>query len=396
MLKKILLIVFSIVLLTACGKETVMDERSTPRPAEEKYEEKEKTEVTPKDPEVYTATISAIGDILIHNSVYEDAYVGNQQYDFTNMFQRVKPYIESADIAIANSESIIGGKEIGLSSYPTFNSPYEVGDALKDIGIDVVTMANNHTLDRGEKAIINATNHWKELGILYVGAATSMEEAEEIKTLTSNEIVFSFLGYTYGTNGIVPPNGKEYLVNYIDEEKIRQDIERAKEISDVVVVNLHIGNEYERHFNQRQEQVAQLIADAGAHIIFAHHPHVLQPAKWYEGKDGNKTFVIHSLGNFLSAQDQLYRQIGAVIQLEVKKTIMYDITGNPITSIEVENPEMLLTYVKFQNWRNYEIIPFYQLTNEDLYQANRVYDELKTFMSQYMPELYFIESEAIY
>ncbi len=109
------------------------------------------------------------------------------------MFEEVKPYLESADITIANSESIIGGQELGLSSYPQFNSPYEVGDVLKDVGVDVVTMANNHTLDRGEQAIINATNYWNKLGITYVGAATNQEEAETIKTKTVNNIVFSFL-----------------------------------------------------------------------------------------------------------------------------------------------------------------------------------------------------------
>lgn len=393
MVKKLVFIFVVAVLLTACKEEIANEQENNKQPIVESETQQEE-ETTLKEPEIYTATISAIGDILIHNSVYEDAYIGNQQYDFTKMFQHVKPYFETADIAVANSESIIGGQEIGLSSYPAFNSPYEVGDALKDLGINVVTMANNHTLDRGERAILNATNYWNELGILYVGAATSLEESEEIKTLTSNHIVFSFLGYTYGTNGLVPPKGKEYLVNYIDDEKIQQDIERAKEISDVVVVNLHWGTEYQRHFNLEQERIAKLVADAGAHIILAHHPHVLQPAKWYEGKNGNQTFVIYSLGNFLSAQDKLYRQIGAILQLDVKKTVVYDMTGHPVTSIEIENPQLLPTYVKFQNWRNYEILPFYRLTNEDLANADGIYEELKVHMSQYMPELQFIEREA--
>lgn len=104
----------------------------------------------------------------------------------------MKPYIERADITVANSESIVGGQEIGISSYPQFNSPYELADILKAVGVDVVNMANNHTLDRGEQAIQNATNYWRELGIEYVGAATSQEEAEQIKTLTVNNITFSF------------------------------------------------------------------------------------------------------------------------------------------------------------------------------------------------------------
>lgn len=382
-----------VILLTACNsvKENVAE--NTSLNSEDSFVEN-KSSVIPKDPEIYTASIAAIGDILIHRPVYRDASIGNGQYDFTKMFQHVKPYLEIADITVANSESIIGGTELGLSSYPKFNSPFEIGDTLKDVGVDVVNMANNHTLDRGEEAIINATNHWDKLGITYVGSATNQEEGEQIKTITKNNIVFSFLGYTYGTNGLVAPAGKEYLVNYIDLEKIKLDIERAKEISDVVVVNLHMGTEYERHFNEKQDTIAQCLADFGADIVIGHHPHVLQPAKWYEGEKGNKTFVAHSLGNFLSSQEKLYTRIGAILQLEVKKTVLYDITGNPLTSIEILNPQILPTYVEFNNWRNFVIHPLYRLSNNELANAQGIYGEIKSHMTQYMPELQFIEWEA--
>ncbi|KGR74928.1 CapA family protein [Ureibacillus sinduriensis] len=343
-------------------------------------------------PESYTATISAIGDILAHSPVYKEAYIGKDQYDFTKMFTKVKPYIERADITVANSESIIGGQGLGVSSYPQFNSPYELADILKDVGVDVVNMANNHTLDRGEQAIQNAANYWNELGIEYIGAATSPTESQQIKTMTVNQITFSFLGYTYGTNGLEVPNGKEYLVSYIDEEKMIEDIQKAKEISDLVVLNLHIGEEYSRTPNEYQEKIAQLAADNGVHIIFAHHPHVLQPVKWYTGIEGNQTFVIHSLGNFLSSQDQLYRQIGAILELEVEKTITYTEQGDTTTLIEIKNPKLLPTYVKFANWKDFEIIPMYQLTNESLPNAASIYAEIKKHMSQYVGDLEFIES----
>lgn len=386
MYKKLSLLLFVLtlfLLLNACSSEK--DNQST---NVNEQSSEENTPKEPKEPEEYTASIAAIGDILIHSPVYKDAAIGNNRYDFTKMFKQVKPYLESPDITVANSESVIGGTEIGLSSYPTFNSPYEVGDALKAVGVDVVTMANNHTLDRGEKAILNAINYWDKIGMTFVGAARNQEEAEEIKTVTKNNIVFSFLGYTYGTNGIPVPSGKEYLVNYIDLDKMKSDIERAKEISDVVVVNLHNGNEYERNFNKEQDKIVQSLADYGADIVFAHHPHVLQPTKWYEGVNGNKTFVIHSLGNFLSGQDKLYTRIGAILQLDVKKTVEYDDNDNPIISIEILNPQLLPTYVKYQNRRNFEVYPLYRLTNNDL---KGVYQEIKSHMSQYMPEIQFIE-----
>lgn len=383
---KIISICFVLFLLAGCGlDELILYPNNSD--SEITTETTIEPEVITKEPIEYTATISAIGDILIHSPLYKDAYVGQNKYDFTKMLTRVKPYLESADITIANSESMIGGQQLGLSSYPKFNSPFEVGDALKYVGVDVVNLANNHTLDRGERAIINATNYWNQLDITYVGAATSIEEAETVKTVTANNIVFSFLGYTYGTNGLVAPAGKEYLVNYINDDKITSDIQKARELSDIVVVNLHMGTEYERDFNERQSRLAQLAADAGADIVFMHHPHVLQPTKWYTGVYGTKTFVIHSLGNFLSGQDQLQRRIGGIMQLDVTKTIDYDPLGNEITSIEIHNPSLLLTFVKYVDRRNFEVLPLHEVTEAELYNVHSVFDDVQTHMKKYMPEL---------
>ncbi|HWL25845.1 MAG TPA: CapA family protein [Ureibacillus sp.] len=387
--------VFSIFLLASCNtlenEELDKSTSETINQLKEIKSGKETEIIIPREPEIYTASVSAIGDILIHNAVYEDANIAPNEYDFSKMFELVKPLLESTDLTIANSESIIGGQEIGLSSYPQFNSPYEVGDVLKDVGVDVVTMANNHTLDRGEQAIINATNYWDKLGITYVGAATSQKEADIIKTMTINNIVFSFLSYTYGTNGLKTPEGKEYLVNYIDEEKMIEDISEARKMSDVVIVNLHNGNEYARMFNEEQERIVQLASDYGADIVFGHHPHVLQPAKWYTGVNGNKTFVIHSLGNFISAQDKLYRQIGAIIQLDITKTISYDKKNNEIISIDITNPALIPTYVRFSNWKNFKIIPMYQLNKDDLNDHQELYEEIKSHMSQFVPEIQYLE-----
>lgn len=147
--------------------------------------------------------MSAVGDILIHGTLYGDART-ESGYDFTPMFNKVQPFLASSDIAFANSESIIGGSEIGVSTYPSFNSPFEVGDAMKEAGIDVVAMANNHTLDRGRRAIENALGHWRKLGVVTTGSYLSADEREAIPTIERNGIVFSFLSYTYATNGIPP------------------------------------------------------------------------------------------------------------------------------------------------------------------------------------------------
>lgn len=354
------------------------------------HETAEEIEQPKPEPIVSTASIAAVGDVLIHGSIYRDAQKG-ETYDFDGMFQAVKPYLEKPDITFANQESMIGGKELGLSTYPLFNSPFEIGDTLKRVGVDVVSMANNHTLDRGEQAILNAIQHWNKIGMLYVGAYENETDKATVRTIEKNGITFSFLAYTYGTNGIPVPKNKPYLVNLIDKKNIEADIQQAKELSDVVVVSMHFGNEYERMPNESQKELAQFIADAGAHIIFGHHPHVLQPVEFIRSKEGHDTFVAYSLGNFLAAQEakhDYHRRIGGIVQVEVEKV---EFEGE--TKITVHSPSFLPTYIHFRNWKNYRILPMHSLTDNELTNAKQHYENTKKHMSQFLPSLTFIDDE---
>ncbi|MBD8015974.1 MULTISPECIES: CapA family protein [Planococcus] len=296
-----------------------------------------------------SATLSAVGDILIHERVYKDALT-EEGYDFNPMLETVKPFMEQADITVANSESIIGGSEIGLSTYPAFNSPYEVGDALKQAGVDVVTLANNHTLDRGVPAIENAVRYWDQIGMVHAGSYLSADDRSAIALMTRNDITFSFLSYTYGTNGIETPAGRDYLVNRIDPAIIQQDLKRAREKSDVVVLNLHFGVEYQKMPNAEQIELAQFAAENGADIILGHHPHVLQPPEWIDTADGRKVFVVYSLGNFLSGQDEPDRQIGAILHLDIEKKVTAD-----STAITIQNPAFTPTFVRSSNEKGYHV-----------------------------------------
>ena len=330
------------------------------------------------------ATILGIGDILIHSSLYKDAYE-NGSYNFKPMFELVKPYIEQADLSFANQETMLGGVELGLSSYPQFNSPTEVGDALVDVGVDIVSIANNHTLDAGELAIMNAIDYYDRVGMLYTGAFKSEKDRLQIRTIERNGITFSFLAYTYGTNGIPVPKGKDYLVNLIDIDRINLEIITAKEKSDVVVLSLHFGNEYELLPNETQKFMAREFARTGADIIFGHHPHVLQPFEWIEQGDGRKTFVAYSLGNFLSGQEGLEREIGGIVQLEVAKTT---VGGN--VDIQLSNPRFLATYTYKHKWRNYKIYPMDQLNDDQILKdAAKHLQTTEDRISIWMPELAF-------
>lgn len=336
-------------------------------------------------------TLSAVGDILIHDRVYMDAQT-EDGYDFSPMLAKIKPYLEKATITVANQETMIGGEEIGLSGYPAFNSPYEVGDALRDAGVDVVSLANNHTLDRGEKAIQNALAYWDSIGMMYTGSYKNEEDRRNIRIYETEEnISLAFLAYTYGTNGIPVPDGKDYLVNFIDKDTMKQDIAKAKEEADIVVLNLHFGNEYERFPNEEQEELVQFAANEGVHIVLGHHSHVLQPVEWVEGEDGNRTLVAYSLGNFLSGQDELYRQIGGILTVKITKT-----TKGDQEEITIRNPAFLPTYVHFDRKTNtgYKVLPMAEVTDSQLGGAKEHYEEIKTHMQQWMPDLEIIEVEG--
>ncbi|WP_243291810.1 CapA family protein [Bacillus sp. FJAT-47783] len=297
-----------------------------------------------------TISIAAIGDLLIHRPVYEDAKKQDGVYDFSPMLTNVKDTLRQADFTMANQESIIGGTEIGLSTYPSFNSPFEVADNFQDAGVDLMTMANNHTLDRGETAIQNAIAHYEKIGMHYVGSYKDMKDAETLRIINVKGMNLGFLSYTYGTNGIPVPKGKPHLVSLIDKEKIKKDLERLKNKVDVVIVNMHWGLEYQSYPSTEQKELAQFIANEGAHVIIGHHPHVLQPMEWIEQENGDKSIVVYSLGNFLSAQKGNGKDIGGIFQLQIDKK-----TDGNVTAISLRNPKVIPTFVSSHGSRNYKI-----------------------------------------
>lgn len=324
-------------------------------------------------------TLAAIGDILIHARVYDVAQTNNK-YDFKPMLKNVKEQLEKPDILLANQESLLGGAEIGLSTYPSFNSPQEVGDAFIDAGVDIVTTANNHTLDRGEKAILSAIEYYERVNLPYVGHFKDWKDQQNIRVLTSDGIRVAYLAYTYGTNGIPVPRGKEYLVNLIDKEKMKAEIERANEVADVVVMSIHWGNEYERFPTNGQKELAKYVADAGADIIFGHHSHVLQPMEFITAKDGREVFVIYSLGNFLSGQVGDYKDIGGMASIDVTKKV----DEHGAVAIDLSKPEFFPTFVSNLNNSKYHVVPLKNAEPYGLKNAQQMYEQINNHMFQWI------------
>lgn len=295
------------VLLAGCAQNA---------PVQQEQPEEEKV-IIEKDREV---SFLAAGDNLIHGLIYYSGDQGDGSYSFDRMYERVSDEISSADIAYLNQETICGGTQLGLQSYPTFNSPYEILDSVAAAGFDWISTSSNHSMDVGEEGILSQLSHLEELPqLIQTGTNASADEAKEYKVIEKNGVKIGLLSYTYGLNGFALPDGKEYLVNLIDEDRIREDMKEMNQISDVQVVSMHWGVEYQFEENEEQRALAQLLSDEGADVIIGTHPHVLQPMEVLKGEEGNETLVMYSLGNFVSAQDVNSRMLGGM----AKWTLVY-------------------------------------------------------------------------
>ena len=323
-----------------------------------------------------------VGDNLIHDKIYKEAsknadYNG---YNFKPMYENIKTIVSKYDIGYYNQETILGGSDIGVSSYPSFNSPYEVGDDMLDAGFNLVSLATNHTLDRGEKAVLNSRNYWNsKSNVLAVGSYASTEERNEVHILKKNNITYTMLNYTYGTNGIKVPTGKDYLVNvwpctgnnpstdtkYQEyKNKVKEDINRVRDKVDLLIVAMHWGIEYTHIPTSYQIDMANYLSSLGVDIIIGTHPHVVMPITYI-----NDTLEIYSLCIFLSAQEtniDYNTTVGLLSTVKITKHIDKD--NN--TSIKLSNQTNELIYTYSKNNKDYKVIPF---SNPDI----------KTYLSDY-------------
>ncbi len=244
-----------------------------------------------------------VGDMLMHERVMESGLQEDGSYDFEHLFTHVKDRVQEADLALVNQETILGGKELGLTGYPCFNSPYELGTAEVEAGFDVILHGTNHALDKGKKGALNCMDFWEQNypDIAYLGINQSQEmQDNNIYVYEQDGIRLAILNYTYGTNGISVPNDMPYLVNYMDEEKIIADIKQAEEQADFTVVCPHWGNEYHLGISGEQQYWTKLFLENGVDLVIGTHPHVIEPVEWIEDDEGNKMLVYYSIGNFVN------------------------------------------------------------------------------------------------
>ena len=305
-MKKFLVCLISMaVLLSACGKEEQTYRAAAGEPV----------------PLVKTVKMAVVGDIMVHDYQYNEAYdPATGEYDFMHNFQDAKQYFAGNDLVIGNLELTFGGTDRPYASFPCFNTPDSFLDAVKDAGFNLLTTANNHSMDTGRNGVIRTLDKLDEYGIEHFGTYRSQEERDTIFYKEVNGITFAFLSYTYSTNGIPVPNS--YLVNLLDADLMTADIKEARQNADVVVVMPHMGNEYETYPRDIFVEWADLMFAAGADIVLASHPHVLQKMEYRKVDHGNGVhdgFIIYSLGNFISSQTTPPRNASIILHLTVEQ-----------------------------------------------------------------------------
>ena len=297
-----------------------------------------------------------VGDMLMHLRVTQSGKMEDGTYNYDHVFAHVKEDIQAADIALVNQEIILGGPELGYSGYPTFNTAYELGDAIYDAGFDVVLHATNHTMDKGRTGLVNCLNYWSENhpDIKVLGANKTQEEYDEVYIYEQDGMKIAMLNYTYGLNGMPMPSDMPFAVDMMEEDKMSADLAIAEEQADFTVVLLHWGNEYQTYASENQKMWANFFLERGTDLIIGTHPHVIQPVEWYEDEDGNRMLVYYSIGNFINSTADSgngigKRVVGAMAEVEIvrdenDKVVIGDYGVTPLVTQIEAGPGNITTY----------------------------------------------------
>ena len=269
--------------------------------------------------------LTAIGDIMCHNTQYIDAYNSNTgEYDFSYVFDDINHYIKNSNITVANLETTFAGEDKGYSNYPRFNTPDALAYNLKKLGVDVISTAGNHSLDYGFDGLSRTIDILNSADISHVGTYKTQEERDTIVFKYVKGIKIAFINYAYGTNGITLPSDKAFCINLIDKALIKKDIENAKsQNADMIVASVHWGTEYSTIPNDTQNELADFLFQNGINIILGTHPHVLQKMekRTVTLEDGTTQdgFIIYSLGNFISDQNAKNTRTSIILDLKITK-----------------------------------------------------------------------------
>lgn len=323
-----------------------------------------------------TLSLLFMGDIMGHDTQINSARQADGSYDYTEVFEGLKPIIASTDVTIANLEVTLAGPP--FKGYPQFSSPDALAVAAKEAGIDIFGTANNHSIDRGKKGLLRTLDVLDTLGIRHTGTFRSEAEKDSLSPfiIEQNGIKLAMLNYTYGTNGIPVP--APTAVNMINYDKIKKDIDKAKAANpDKIIMYIHWGKEYIHHPNKYQKDVAQFCFNNGVDYIIGSHPHVVQPSYWTKDSVNNsEQFICYSMGNLVSNQRTHPRDGGQMIRLVLVKE-----NG----TVKINEAGYLLTWVyppRTKDEKHFYILPCSEYEdNEKHFISKSYFDKMQLFIT---------------
>ncbi len=367
-----LLLVSTTIILAIGGFNNAPVKSAAPKaPAQSSFtgssESSEDSSDTPKPPSTppppQSVTISAVGDIMLHQGNLNSAYDSkNNKYDFDGFFEYVKPYLSSSDLTIANFETVTAGTGIKYKSYPLFNSPDSILPALSGSGVDILSTANNHCLDWGINGLIRTIQKIKENKMVNIGNSVNGKDKYVIKDVKGIKIaILSYSQYFNGHEVKLSSSDKSKYLSILNESKIQNDIKEVKAKGvDTVITVLHWGNEYIRTPSTYQTDLSKKILTWGADIILGSHPHVVQKSEIVKVNGKNK-FIIYSMGNFISGYrrtdkakriNKVYTEDGVIVTLKLDK--------NTKGGINIKDVTYIPTWVDMYSSKNktvYKILP---------------------------------------
>ncbi len=278
------------------------------------------------------STLLFTGDIMLSRSVGALMQSKNN-YNFP--FEKIAPTLQGADLTISNLENPVSTRGIKVGSIYSFRADPKVMQGLEYAGIDIVSIANNHMWDYGHEAFLDTMTHLAEVGINFTGGGHNFEEAHRpiVKDVKGTKV--AFLAYTEFLQSVIASKNSAGITNF-NTDQIKKDIAVANQLSDLVIVSFHWGDEYQAKHNQKQERFAKAAIDAGADLIIGHHPHVVQEVEQY--KDG---WIAYSLGNFVFDQNfSKETKLGLILEVTVANGKIESVNKKDVTISNQYQPNL--------------------------------------------------------
>lgn len=339
--------------------------------------------------------IAAVGDIMAHETQLISAYnTATDSYDFTSVFEDIRPIIEEADLAIGNFETTLAGPSKPYSGYPAFNAPDTLVDALVTTGFDTLITVNNHSLDTGLAGLKRTVQVIEDKELDAVGTFNEIPESRFVLKEVEG-IKIAILAYTELINMDAGLSNEELnsALNLMDKNRILNDLEQVKSHNpDMIIAYMHWGNEYAKEANAAQLSYAELLTQEGIDIIFGSHPHVIQKAEMVSVGD-KQSFVTYSLGNFISNQRRETlgegfepTEDGVIVTVDVEKNT--DTNETTIQAIEMIPTWVYRAESDEENRYTFRILPTESAIEQGTY-SEEVLNKLKASQAETKSRLQF-------